>query len=77
MHQYSLRFAICTLDPISELRFSRILIMLMLWLYDIFQKFLFIKQGMSIAIITCAKFFQMISILHLFIDATDFYLNYN
>lgn len=51
--------------------------MLMLWLYDIFQKFLFIKQGMSIAIITCAKFFQMISIWHLFIDATDFYLNYN
>lgn len=62
MHQYSLRFAICTLDPISELRLSRIFIMLMLWLYAIFRKFLFIKQGMSIVIITCAKFFQMISI---------------
>lgn len=48
MHKYSLRFALCALDPISELRLSRILIMLMLWLYDIFRKFLFIKQGMSI-----------------------------
>lgn len=62
MHKYSLRFAICALDPISELRLSRILIMLMLWLYDIFRKFLFIKQGMSIVIITCAKSFQIISI---------------
>lgn len=62
MHKYSLRFAICALDPISELRLSRILIMLMLWLYDIFRKFLFIKQGMSIFIITCAKSFQIISI---------------
>lgn len=60
--KYSLRFAICALDPISELRLSRILIMLMLWLYDIFRKFLFIKQGMSIVIITCAKSFQIISI---------------
>lgn len=62
MHKYSLRFAICALDPISELRLSRILIMLMLWLYDIFRKFLFIKQGMSIVIIPCAKSFQIISI---------------
>lgn len=64
MHKYSLRFALCALDPISELRLSRILIMLMLWLYDIFRKFLFIKQGMSIVIITCAKSFgfQIISI---------------
>lgn len=62
MHKYSLRFALCALDPISELRLSRILIMLMLWLYDIFRKFLFIKQGMSIIIITCAKSFQIISI---------------
>lgn len=62
MHKYFLRFAICALDPISELRLSRILIMLMLWLYDIFRKFLFIKQGMSIVIITCAKSFQIISI---------------
>lgn len=62
MHKYSLRFALCALDPISELRLSRILIMLMLWLNDIFRKFLFIKQGMSIVIITCAKSFQIISI---------------
>lgn len=62
MHKYSLRFALCALDPISELRLSRILIMLMLWLYDIFRKFLFIKKGMSIIIITCAKSFQIISI---------------
>lgn len=62
MHKYSLRFALCALDPISELRLSRILIMLMLWLYDIFRKFLFIKQGMSIIIITSAKSFQIISI---------------
>lgn len=62
MHKYSLRFALCALDPISELRLSRILIMLMLWLYDIFRKSLFIKQGMSIVIITCAKSFQIISI---------------
>lgn len=62
MHKYSLGFALCALDPISELRLSRILIMLMLWLYDIFRKFLFIKQGMSIVIITCAKSFQIISI---------------
>lgn len=62
MHKYSLSFALCALDPISELRLSRILIMLMLWLYDIFRKFLFIKQGMSIIIITCAKSFQIISI---------------
>lgn len=62
MHKYSLRFALCALGPISELRLSRILIMLMLWLYDIFRKFLFIKQGMSIIIITCAKSFQIISI---------------
>lgn len=62
MHKYSLRFALCALDPISELRLSRILIMLMLWLYDIFRKFLFIKQGMSIVNITCAKSFQIISI---------------
>lgn len=62
MHKYSLRFALCALDPISELRLSRILIMLMLWLNDIFRKFLFIKQEMSIVIITCAKSFQIISI---------------